>query len=282
MKIGALLIAVPLLAAQNGAVIEGTAFNRITRAGVPDVTIRLALAFEPGKQLHTAKSDAAGAFRIEDVQTGDYVATFDAPNGFLAPQGSDPACKPFHVGAGGDSLKFQVPVMPLGKLRGRVLDGEGRPVPRVQVELFRVHFSGGSIMTTDAEGGFSQDGLIPGAYQLRARPVLPGAPMGRRPEALSPVPAKPPEGDRWMWAPTYFPNAIEIGGAETIVVREGTDLAEYVIQLRSAPVYRLHGTAVDSAGSPASGVVLQLLSETGWSAAEAEATSGENGAFEFS
>jgi hypothetical protein len=82
MKAALLWIAAPLLFAQSGGVIEGTASNKVTHAGVGGVAIKLAAASAPGKQLHVAKSDAAGAFRIEGVTEGDYVASFDAPAGF--------------------------------------------------------------------------------------------------------------------------------------------------------------------------------------------------------
>lgn len=73
---------VPLLAAQDGAIVEGIAFNRATGANVPGVTIKLASVAATSNVVYTAKSDAAGAFRIESLQGGDYVP---APDGFLAP-----------------------------------------------------------------------------------------------------------------------------------------------------------------------------------------------------
>jgi hypothetical protein len=281
MKAAGLLIAVPLLAAQPGSTVEGTAFNRVTRTGIPNASIKLAAVSVPDKQLYSATSDAAGAFRIEDVGPGQYIATFGVPHGFLEPQRWEPASKPFHVAAGGNPVKLQIPLMPLGSLRGRVLDSDGRPVPRVRVELYQVHYAGGAIMTTDSEGRFSADALMPGAYHLRARPVLADTPLARQQKDVSPIPTQPSEGERWNWAPTYFPDTTDIGSAATIVVWEGADLGGYEIHLRSAPVYNLRGVVLDDEGKPAVGVVLRLLSETGWSAADAEVQSSQGGAFEF-
>lgn len=163
MYAGVFLAILPLLALQNGIMIEGTASNRVTDAGVPGVTVKLAAASAPLKILHAAKSDATGVFRFEGVAGGDYVASFEAPHGFIAPSPWDPASKPFHVADGGGSVKLQIPMLPLSSLRVRVVDGNGQPVPRVRVEVFIATGGGGSIGTTDADGRFSPDGLMPGA-----------------------------------------------------------------------------------------------------------------------
>ena len=280
-----LIIAVPLLAAENAA-IEGAAFDRVTQAGVPNVTVKLALVSAPNEQLYTVKSDAAGEFRIEGARDGDYVASFDDPPGYLAPQRWDPACKPFHFSAGGNSTKLRVPLIPLGRLSGRVLNGEGHPVPGVLVELYSVEKGTGPEMATDDEGRFFIDNVVPGPHQLRARPVLSDTPLGNRLGVLSKLPSKPPEAkrlgwERWGWVTTYFPNAVDVEGAETIVVREGADLTGYDIHLRLAPVYRLHGVVSDEGGKPASRVELRLLLQAGYGAAEAHVQSERDGSFEF-
>jgi hypothetical protein len=151
----------------------------------------------------------------------------------------------------------------------------------MRVELFRTFGASAHFLTTDAEGQFSATNIVPGLYNLRARPVLEGSILGRKPENLTPLPATPPEGERWMWAPTYFPNTTEIASAENIFVGEGSDLAGLDIRLRAAPVYRLRGVVEDNEGKPATGVSLLLLSEIGWGAAEVEVKSGAEGVFEF-
>lgn len=276
-----LFLAVPLLLAQNGAVVEGTVANKVTHAGLPGVTIRIAAAANPDKELYRAQSDASGAFRIDGVPDGDYVAQFDAPPGFNAPEFWEPWRKPFHVAAGIDPVRLNVPITPLGSLRGRVLDPDGRPAPRVRVELFRAHALSGAILITDEQGRFSQSGLTSGAYLLRARPILAGTPLAEREKQLTALPPKPAEGDRWIWAPTYYPNTTEMSSAETIVVRDGMELSGYEIKIRSAPVYCLSGVVTDEAGRAAGGASLWLLSEIGWGTAEARVIAEADGSFEF-
>ena len=281
MKASLVFFALPLFAAQNGGVVEGTAFNRMTRAAVAGATVKLASASEPGHPLYESRSDAMGAFRIADLPDGEYVPAFDAPDGFMAPASGDPCRKVLRVSAAAGPAKLEAPLRPLGNLRGRVVDPQGHPAPQVLVELFMVHDWSGHVLTTDAEGRFFAKGITPGAYRLRARPVLAGTPLASRRDAVTPLPGKPREGDRWIWAPTYYPNSIEMSGAETILVREGAEFDGYQIWLRAAPVYRLRGVVRDERGRPVATVPLWLLSELGWGAAEAQGTSGTDGRFEF-
>ena len=273
MKIGVLLVALPLLVAQSAVLIEGTASNKVTHAGIPGVILKLESL---SKRVYTCTSDAGGAFHIAGVPDGDYTATVEAPPGFL-----EPRPWPVHVAAESKPPALQISLLPLATLRGLVVDAERRPVPGVRVELFRVYYAGGDLMITDSEGRFVADRLVPGAYRLRARPVLAGTPLAARIKSVSPLPAKSPEGERWQWAPTYFPDAIEMSSAATIAVREGAELSGYEIRLRSAPVYRLGGRVLDDEGLPAGGVTLWLLSEIGWGSGEAQVTSGGDGRFEF-
>lgn len=182
MKIGVLLVALPLLVAQSAVLIEGTASNKVTHAGIPGVIVKLE---SPSKRAYVCTSDAAGAFRFGDVPDGDYTATVEAPPGFL-----EPRPWPVHVAAQSKPPTLELSLLPLATLRGRVVDAERRPVPGVRVELFRVHYAGGSFMITDSEGRFVADGLVPGAYRLRARPVLEGTPLAARIKSVSPLPAK--------------------------------------------------------------------------------------------
>jgi hypothetical protein len=172
--------------------------------------------------------------------------------------------------------------MPQAKLSGRVVDSDGNPVPRVRVEIYGAHRRGSGVITiTDDKGRFFSEYLQPGPYQLRARPVLAGTWLQQRLKIVSPLPEKPPEEKQWAWVTTYFPNAINIEGADTITVREGDDLSGYEIRLRSAPVYRLRGVVSDAAGKPVGGAEVSLGSRVGWGVAEAHVIAGDEGRFEF-
>lgn len=282
-----ILIIASLLQTTGNAAIEGIAFNRATQAGVPDVTVSVAAASSPYEPLYTVKTNAAGEFRIGHITEGDYVASFKAPTGYEAPgcpptpEYAHPSCRPFHVTAGGDSTKLQVPLIPQGKISGRILDSDGHPAPQVRVEIYGAHCDcGGVTATTDVEGRFVSGYLQPGPYQLRARPVIAGTWLQQRLKIVSPLPDKPPEDKHWAWVTTYFPNAVDIEGADTIVVREGEDLSGYEIRLRSAPVYRLRGVVSDESGKPVAGAEVWFGFKVG-GVAESHAIAGSDGRFEF-
>ena len=132
--------------------------------------------------------------------------------------------------------------MPWAKIRGRVLDDQGKPVAKAQIEMMRYRGGGGSIARTEADGSFVISGMGPGAYMLIARPVLPN---GRRAE----LPEHPGEGERTTWTPTYFPNGTDRSQAQAIFVKEGSDLLNYEVRLRGASGLPARGRGVGRAGA---------------------------------
>jgi hypothetical protein len=224
------------------ATIEGTAFNRLTKNGVPGVTVRLT-----GPVEREAITTATGAFRIDDLPDGEYLATFEAPRGFVAPPS-------IRVRAG---ERLEAPFAPLGKIRGRVLDSYGRSVPSVEVRA-----SNGESGSTGPGGEFRLT-LPPGEYRLLARPT-----------DRSTLPADYRDSGVWRWAPTWFPNALEAEFAQPITVSEGDDLDKYDIRLRGTPVYRLSGAVLDQEGKPVAGAAVHLGDE-------ASTNSAEDGSFQF-
>ena len=60
-----------LLAAQDGATVEGTITNRVTQAPLSGVAVTLSMLGQPRHQ-YTGTTDASGAYRIANVQPGPY------------------------------------------------------------------------------------------------------------------------------------------------------------------------------------------------------------------
>ena len=236
---------------------------------------------------YNATTDAAGAFRITDVQPGEYnsraesLGYVDVVQPRLGQQG-------LRVGMGGNATRLDMQLDPLATLRGRVLDPEGNPAPKVSVGLGP--FLGGN--ETDAEGRFVFKDVRPGTYTLRATADHP------------PAPKKGEEhGPRTAIVPTWFPSTAKDAEAERIVVRAGADLAGYDIRLQKSPVFRIRGVVLDDVGKPAAGATIQLTGAGtdrpfmgqmqfgyglryfqnlhGIGASETSVKSGEDGAFEF-
>src|SRR5450432_3539839 len=127
-----LLAAAPALVWQCAAqVVEGTVSSSLGGAPIGGVSVTLE---QGGKTAYQANTDGAGVFRIEAVKDGNYTARFSQRE-FQAPARDAAARRPFRVVAGGEPVRLQVQMTPRGKVSGRVLDGEGHPMPGAEVEL---------------------------------------------------------------------------------------------------------------------------------------------------
>ena len=276
----AFVVLAPVLLAQNYGVIEGTVTDSNSQAGIPNVSVQVR-AVDGRSAGYVGKTDSNGQFRIERVMPGDYSASYQAAT-YAAPDFSQGAYKPFHVGAGGDPVRVQVQLAPLGRLTARVLDEDGNPVARAQLLLVRLHGNGGAAGYTDAQGSLLLGTLPAGDYVLLARPVLAGTVLGEREEARSKLPEHPHEGERYQWMSTYFPNALDRSEAETIRIRAGSDLSGYVIRLRTAQVFTVSGVVADGEGVPLPKAALTLAAPDALIAgAEMRVAADAEGHFEF-
>lgn len=253
-----LLLTVPLLAAAQSVTVEGVAFNRLTKVGAPHAEVTLKAGDEVS---YVTSTTATGRFRLGDVPAGEYDVVMKA-TGFVRYEAR-------RIRLDGSGARVEAPLAPLGSIAGKVWYPHGREVKRVLVEVFGPEPGAGASVFAERNGAFVVKDLAPGRYRLRARPL---------PHDED---APPLVSGNFDWTPTFFPNAIDLSGAEPIPVREGDALKGFDILLRSVPVYRLRGVVRDEAGNPVANASLRLLSEIGWGMDEARATSAADGAFEF-
>lgn len=130
-------------------------------------------------------------------------------------------------------------------LRGRVVDAEGKPAARIEVQAAGVLRD---TAVTDADGAFVFPKLQPGLYTLVARP---NPPLRQQ--------VAPPQEERVEPVQTYYPSLIESAQAESIQVRGGEDLSGYEIRMRTAPVQRIRGTVFSLSGKPAAKALVTLM-----------------------
>ncbi len=276
----AFVVLAPTLLAQNYGAIEGIVTDSISQTGVAGATVHVR-AIDGRTAGYVGTTGANGTFRIEDVMPGDYAASYSAPK-YQAPNTEQDAYRPFHVVSGGSPVRLEVKLMPLGRVSARVADEDGNPVARVQIMLTRLWGSGGAAGITDANGAIALDGIESGSYLLLASPVLAGTLLGEKAGRRSSLPPHPREGDRYQWAPTYYPEALARSEAEVIHVRGGSDLSGYVIRLRAAPVYRVNGVALDDEGAHVAKAVVGLWDRDQMTGAPLiQVASGTDGRFEF-
>ncbi len=214
---------------------------------------------------YRAVTDAAGAFRLQDVKDGVYVVDLQA-DGYWGPNPGGPGNRPFAVVGGQPTTRLRLEMMPEGKVSGRVLDGTDSPVPGASLVLA---VPNGMLEqgTSGADGSFAFEQLVPGAYSLLA-----AAPSGWKPP-------DPADGQAFAWVPTYYGEVSFREGAAPIVVRPGGDVSAQDVKLLTAPVHRLRGQVLEPAGDAAPGVKVELSDTAN---REARSTvSSKDGSFEF-
>jgi len=215
--------------AQTGATIEGRITNGTTGEGVAGVSVRI---LNRKSRVFTATTDASGSYRIEGLDDADYNASF-AREGFI-----DTTMPYFHAGAGAPT-RVDGKLTPWASLKGRVIDEDGKPAPKILVRL-----TAARTLTTDEDGEFSFDKLRASIVTLRAQPQ----------SKIRIV-----DGQRLAAVPTYFPSATEFSQAVPINVRSGANVEGIEIRLRSEPVHRVTGVVLGPSGKPMLGAVISLL-----------------------
>lgn len=270
-----LVAAWPAILLGQGGVVEGTVTNSVTHAGIEGVEVTMQSTAARNDQSYTATTDASGGFRIEGVPDGDFRAGFGKP-GFMPVGIGLPGPGPIHVSAADGPLHMQFVLAPFPKLRGRVIDGEGHPVPDANVELIHIGGGGRPRATSGKDGAFVFEQMLQGAFVLRAVPPA----KFQRPKS----PADEPQ----IWAPTYYPSVTEQFRAERTALRGG-DVDGYDIKLCAVPVFHARGVVVDDYGKPVAGATLKLISPDSLDARshaafeepEGQVKSADDGTFEF-
>jgi hypothetical protein len=241
MKVGAwaLLFIAPAACAQTGASVEGAVTNKSTHAGVAGVNVTL---WTQKGVRYSATTDASGSFHIDGVEPGEYDSRYEK-SGYVQLELPTFGQPRLHVGLSG-TVRADVEMSAMATLRGRVLNPEGKPAPKITVEL-----SPFVTEDTDAEGRFEFQDIRPGTYMLRA--YVDGEANKEHAKGEPQI------------VPTWYPSTANQAEAERIVVRGGADLAGYEIRLKTASVYSVRGVVLDEMGKPVANADVILLGPPG-------------------
>jgi hypothetical protein len=229
-------VAAAALHAQSGSTVEGRVTNNVTGEAVSGVSVRF---LDRQQYVFSASTDSSGSYRISGLKEGDYTPEF-SKSGF-----SDSMSNPRVHLAGDVPAQVNAQLKPWARLRGRVLDEDGKPAPGVRMDMGRSFLDD---VSTKANGEFEFTEVAPGAYTLIAKP---------------PPRIRVQDGVRLGTVAIYYPSATEIGGSIPIAVRSGQDVSGIEIRLKSVPVHRVAGVVLDGAGMPAPNATVKLLGPQG-------------------
>jgi hypothetical protein len=235
--------------------ISGRVFAAGTGLPVPGAAVRLA-----GRQIVRASSAGDdGYFELQGIPPGEYLLTALSPGYAIGAHGQRTATempRSFALGAREARSGTDIQLTPLGKISGQIVDSEGRPAAKVQVQVFRKPQPGIGVdappnarvvaATTDATGAFTITGLAAGNYYVMA--------ASRANDASKPG-ALPRSFQLALRA--YYPGTSDSLSALPVRVDLGAETSNISFALQAARLGRIAGTVVDTRGRPAKdGVVL--------------------------
>lgn len=205
---------------------------------------------------HTAVTDAEGKYRIENVEPGNYQLSAEKQGFVRRTYGSRGLMAPgttLKIAAGAEMGGMDFKMMPQGVVTGRVLDDEGEPLARVQVQVLRRVYSQGKMRLMPTGGGMTLDtgefrlaDLAPGTYWLNAMPMVTPVTGGE------------------MLVPTYYPSAADDMSAQQVIVDAGQQVTGMDIRLRKVKVYKVRGKVSGAvAGEPSVRLLLAPKSTGG-------------------
>ena len=215
----------------------------------------------PGKGTYLTTTDAAGAFRFEALEAGDYSVTAgesEHSGGGVLSLKSGRQVSVLRFAAGQSITDAVIRLSPLAVLSGHVTDTDGEPIPGAQVGLIGERWMAGiqahylfNLTVADDRGEY-RFSVSAGRYFLSAGT--------RGNDAMPMVFSEGPGKPEMRFATVLYPNAADFGGAAAIDARPGQ---QYTADFRLPMVVTHHVRgAVRPWGLWVGPRVLQLTSET--------------------
>jgi protocatechuate 3,4-dioxygenase beta subunit len=254
------------------ATIEGVVVNETTKEPLRRVEISL---YQSGKNgggiggnnsAYSAVTDAAGKFRIEDIEPGEYIF-YHHRTGYVDSRAAFGASsQSLKLGTGETLTDLHYSLLPQAIIAGRVIDDEGEPVQDAGVMLMHSQYRRGSAHAltpaaqaqTNDRGEFRLINVQPGKYYIQANPqrIMSGG--------SQPASAGTADAPRTVFVPTYYPSAAEMAQATRIEAQAGLELSGRDITLRKEKVLKVSGKVLDTDGSPAERTFVMLMLEDGF------------------
>lgn len=206
-----------------------------------------------------------GRFSVEDIAPGSYQTSAQL-NGYReqiyspsAPASRRPGA--FTIAAGDSVRDIEITLVPLGIVSGLVLDSDGDPVPRIQVQLMRYTFNQGRVQLTNSSGVSTDDrglfrfgNLQHGRYYLRAN-------------ASNPISGNSPNEIRGASAQqanltTFYPSSPDVRSATRIEVAS-TPIENLQVRMLRGRTYTIRGVIDGVSGNQRPSVTMTAKGSNG-------------------
>jgi hypothetical protein len=243
----------PRYAPEDLGSVEGQVVNALTGDPVRKAFVYLS-AEGPARPLFTAFSDASGRFAIRDVSPGRYRLQFSRSGFVSAPynrEGGTRGSTVLSLDKGQRLGDIVVRAAPLGVVSGRVLDENGDPVSRVQVQLARLQYTQGRRQLVSGAGASTNDlgeyrafDVPPGRYYVVAI-YIQSITLDTRANAGSGIMSQRIMGvveqDQEEYAPTFYPGTTDAAAALPLDVGPGAQLQNINLRLARTRMVRVKG-----------------------------------------
>jgi len=251
-----------------------------------------------------------GQFVFHDVAPGDYQLVAAREGGFLPSAYGQRSLTgrglTITLAAGQKMTKVRLAMAQPGSISGRVMDRDGEPAGRAQVQALRTVYIDGrrsesiiASVATDDRGEYRLYWLPPGQYRVSATPqdirrgwvpVIPKTLDGTvtyftlfSPPVITRRVLESGEVQEEIQVPAYYPGTTDIDQASVVDVRAGENVnAVDITVVPAARAHRVRGVLIDgTTGQPVSTGSVSLVSLAN-SAAPMMSRSEGNGTFEIS
>lgn len=239
------------LTAQTGGSVVGRVLNAATNSPIPHALVTLRGADAGPVQTYVTQTGSDGRFSISDIVPGNYVpiaskSGFDQGHSQRMPTPSD--TPPIAIQTG-QALPIDIRLTPQASITGRIIDGDGDPVRRANVQAQQYFYVGGkkdlrttANAATDDRGQYRLYNLTAGKYWLLVAPnnrfLAMGLPMHGSGQGQPQANAEPLSG----LAATYYPGSPDFGHATELVVTPGAALENIDMRLAPERLYAIRGS----------------------------------------